>query len=143
MTRALVALAWLVAAVFQLHGQQPVDVWSGVYTEAQAERGSIAYLRHCARCHGSDLSGNAEAEYPALEGDEFFDLWRDATLARLEERIRTGMPFDRPGTLTQTESVDLIAFLLRSNNVPPGATELPADAERLQRVVLTRDPRHR
>jgi cytochrome c len=123
-----------------MDGQEPVDVWSGVYTDQQAERGSIVYLRHCARCHGSGLAGDEAAEYPALVGDEFFDLWQDATLARLEERIRAGMPFDRPNTLTQAETVDLVAYLLRSNNAPPGATELPADTKYLQRVVLTRRP---
>lgn len=113
-------------------------VWSGVYTDAQAERGSVVYLRTCSKCHGSDLLGNEAVEYPALVGDDFMHQWEGSPLSRLVDRIRTGMPFDRPGTLSPHESVDLVAYLLRTNRVPEGASELPPDRDALQRVVLTR-----
>lgn len=113
-------------------------VWSGVYSHAQAERGSVLYLRACSGCHGTDLSGNEAEEYPALAGDEFMQQWEGEPLLRLVERIRTGMPFDRPGTLSPGEAVDIVAYVLRTNRVPEGAAELPPDREALQRVVLTR-----
>ena len=152
-TRAcgVLALALFVAAVTDaVHIQAQAEpspaattVWSGVYTDAQAERGSVVYLRTCAKCHGSDLHGNEAVEYPALAGDDFMQQWENEPLARLVERIRSGMPFDRPGTLTLEETVSLVSYLLRTNEVPAGAIELPSDREKLQRVVLTRAPENR
>jgi cytochrome c len=127
----------------QTVGDDGRTVWSGVYTDAQAERGSVVYLRMCAKCHGSDLLGNEAVEYPALAGEDFMHQWEGAPVARLAERIRTGMPFDRPGTLTARETVDLVAYLLRSNQVPDGATELSPDSNILQRVLMTRNPGNR
>jgi cytochrome c len=115
-------------------------VWSGVYTDAQAERGSVIYLQTCAGCHGSDLHGDSIAEYPALAGDDFMWQWQDAPVAKVVERIQTRMPFDRPGTLSLSDTVNLMAFLLRANDIPAGTTELPPDAQLLQRIALTPGP---
>jgi cytochrome c len=141
----LVGLTFAVTHQVHARSQAEVDdssrtVWSGVYTDRQAERGSIVYFRTCSRCHGSDLEGNAVEEYPALSGDDFLDQWENETLARLTERIRTGMPFDRPGSLTAAEAADLTAYLLRSSGMPAGAAELPSNVDVLRRVVLTRLP---
>jgi mono/diheme cytochrome c family protein len=48
--------------------QDTASVWSGVYTAAQAERGTAVYANHCSRCHGDDLGANRP--YP-LAGEGF------------------------------------------------------------------------
>ena len=64
-------------------------VWDGVYTEAQAQRGSGFYAEHCASCHGASLEG---AEHRALKGDRFWATWQDTTLDRLLTHVSTNMP---------------------------------------------------
>lgn len=103
------------------------SVWDGVYTEAQAERGRVAFLANCAECHGVDLEGG---EGTALAGDEFWDGWRESTVDRLFDFVSTNMPFEDlgilAGTLPTSMYVDLVAFILSRNDLPVGDGELTA-----------------
>ncbi|HEY7187221.1 MAG TPA: cytochrome c [Vicinamibacterales bacterium] len=105
-------------------------VWSGVFTAAQADRGGAVYAQSCANCHGGGLEGADMS--PALAGAAFMASWNDLTLGDLFERIRISMPADRPGTLSRQQMADVIAFVLRSNQFPAGATELPTEAPALR-----------
>jgi hypothetical protein len=78
---------------------------------------------HCARCHeGADVDG------PSLTGDPFIDRWRDDSLGSLFSFIRTSMPRDNPGKLSEDVYRDILAFLLAVNMYPAGKTELGADS---------------
>jgi mono/diheme cytochrome c family protein len=105
-------------------------VWSGVFTTAQADRGGAVYAQSCANCHGGGLEGADMS--PALAGAAFMASWNDLTLGDLFERIRISMPADRPGTLSRQQMADVIAFLLRANQFPAGATELPLETPALR-----------
>ena len=105
-------------------------VWSGVFTAAQADRGGAVYAQSCANCHGAGLEGADMS--PALAGAAFMASWNDLTLGDLFERIRISMPADRPGTLSRPQMADVIAFVLRANQFPAGATELPAETPALR-----------
>ena len=105
-------------------------VWSGVFTSAQADRGGGVYAQSCANCHGGGLEGADMS--PALAGAAFMASWNDLTLGDLFERIRISMPADRPGTLSRQQMADVIAFVLRSNQFPAGATELPTETPALR-----------
>lgn len=114
------------------------SVWSGVYTEAQAERGQVAYNAECARCHGTQLQGGESA--PPLAGIDFLANWNGLTVADLFERIRVSMPADRPGRLPREQNADIIAYMLRASEFPAGPAELAPRAEALRdiRVELSR-----
>ena len=116
------------------------SAWTGIYTQAQAERGSAVYLRSCSKCHGADLVGDSAAEIPPLVGGGFMDRWDKESLADVFDRISTAMPGDKPGSLIDREYVDVMAYLLRANGFPIGTTELAADIGALKRVVLDRTP---
>jgi mono/diheme cytochrome c family protein len=105
-------------------------VWSGVFTAAQADRGGAVYAQSCANCHGAGLEGADMS--PALAGAAFMASWNDLTLGDLFERIRISMPADRPGTLSRPQMADVIAFMLRANQFPAGATELPTETPALR-----------
>jgi mono/diheme cytochrome c family protein len=109
---------------------QASTVWSGVFTAAQADRGGAVYAQSCANCHGGGLEGADMS--PALAGAAFMASWNDLTLGDLFERIRISMPADRPGTLSRQQMADVIAFVLRSNQFPTGATELPTETPALR-----------
>jgi quinoprotein glucose dehydrogenase len=99
-------------------------VLQGVYTKAQAERGRTTYAAYCISCHGADLSGGVvfgDEETPALI-DPLFMAGRD--MANVLETIRSAMPADGPGVLTDQAYLDVIAYILEQNSVPPGSSEL-------------------
>jgi len=127
---ALCSAALLEAVLF---GQDSphTTVLEGIYTAAQAMRGEAQYQMHCSRCHGEDLSGRAMGP---LKGDKFLDRWREDSLGLLYDYIRTQMPASEPGTLTATAYIDILAFLLQQNSIPPGSKDLAADV--LTTIIL-------
>jgi cytochrome c len=108
----------------------------GVYTAAQAERGSDAYTTACAHCHASDLQGDVRKEIPGLTESDFFVRWENRSLAELFETISKDMPADKPGTLTERQAVEILAYILQVNRFPPGARELSANREQLKQVMV-------
>jgi mono/diheme cytochrome c family protein len=111
---------------------EPKTVWSGVYSDAQAKRGSDIYANQCSSCHGPDLAGLDTA--PPLAGADFNTDWNDLTVNDLFERIRVSMPADQPGTLSRQDVADVVAFLLSKGNFPAGQTDLPTQAEMLKDI---------
>ena len=114
----------LSGAVFLSAGQQSAErtVLDGVYTEAQAERGTRAYMEHCSRCHDVDLRGNPVA--PSLTGARFIDAWREDSLHSLFDHMTTRMPREPLTRLPTPVYVDILAFILQFNGYPPGQQEL-------------------
>jgi mono/diheme cytochrome c family protein len=97
----------------------------GVYTGAQAERGKGRFVTSCGNCHGVDLKGAAERG-PALAGDPFMKTWQDRTAGSLFTKIKSDMPRNRPGSLTDEVYLDIVSFILQSNAFPEGPKELSA-----------------
>ncbi|HET9387615.1 MAG TPA: PQQ-binding-like beta-propeller repeat protein, partial [Gemmatimonadales bacterium] len=108
---------------------------SGVYTAEQAAAGEKIYFETCAGCHGGDLGGIERA--PALAGSSFFDSWQGRDLRLLRERIDT-MPPTAPKSLSDADAMALLAFLLRSSDMPSGTATLPSDRGELARIVFGR-----
>ena len=128
------------AALEAAHGQDGrKTVWSGVYTEQQAARGQKAFGRSCGGCHRDDLRGGDEGQ-PALTGIEFMAEWRDRTVADLLQLVAQTMPKTAPGSLGAQTYLEIVAFLLKSNEMPPGATELPTDADGLEQIRFAEKP---
>ena len=123
--------AWLVGGA-SAATQQPMTTWTGVYSSAQARNGEGIYRDRCSVCHQPDLSGGEDA--PALAGSQFGGMWNDRTLGELFDRLQRSMPQDEPGSLTTTEYVQLIAFLLDRNGFPEGVSALPDRPEALQGI---------
>jgi mono/diheme cytochrome c family protein len=99
---------------------------AGVYTEAQAKRGADVYVMSCKSCHT-----------PASHtGATFAALWQGKTLGDLYGFVSTKMPKNDPGGLDPAQYADVVAYLLRMNQMPPGDAELPADAEALKQVRI-------
>lgn len=113
---------------------QTQSVADGVYTADQATRGA-AVARLCTACHGDNLEGTRTA--PSLAGTDFRTRWSGKTVGDLYDKIKRWMPADDPGALTVQETVDVIAFVLRTDNLPAGDTELGVDVDRLKQIGLT------
>lgn len=104
-----------------------------VYTGQQAERGKTQYSPNCSSCHMIDLSGTAQA--PPLAGPVFLLRWEGRSVADLFSKIST-MPPDNPGSLSPEAYLDIVAFLLQSNDFPAGQEELKTNTEALQGNIL-------
>jgi sugar lactone lactonase YvrE/mono/diheme cytochrome c family protein len=110
------------------------SVWTGVYTDAQAQRGQAAYATNCQACHGAQLAGVGEAK--PLAGPEFLANWNGLSVGDLFERVRTTMPQNAPRSLTHEAYADILAYLLKFNGFPAGAQELAPRAEMLTSIRI-------
>jgi mono/diheme cytochrome c family protein len=129
-----IAVAFATVAGLTLGAQTPdATVWSGVYSEAQAARGQAEYGSYCASCHQDDLSGYQSI----LRGDRFMNDYREASLYRLFDKIKTTMPRNAAGTLSDAAYLDILSYILKFNNFPAGREELTADD--LKRVQVVRE----
>ena len=108
-------------------------IWDGVYTAEQAARGRKQFEISCGHCHADDLGGG---EGPALIGAGFIRSWFEDSLASLYDYVRTTMPGDLPGSLSDEQSVDLTSFLLAANRAPPGTSPLEPTAEVLEGILI-------
>jgi mono/diheme cytochrome c family protein len=121
-----------------------ISVWEGIFTGAQAERGRAVYSGACGRCHGRRLDGAPDnpdmRATPPLARAKFLRNWQGRTLASLYEYMRATMPESSPGSLTDEEYVDVIAYMLSVSGAPEGETELKPDSRELVRFVIEEGP---
>lgn len=116
----------------------PGSVWDSVFTHAQAGRGESTFRATCASCHGDSLAGINDA--PPLTGPVFHKTWDGNALSSLFNRISNDMPSDNPGTLTNPQVGELVAFVLKYNGYPAGKVELPSAAESLMQIKILPKP---
>lgn len=96
---------------------------SSVFTAEQATAGQTTYEESCIGCHQADLGGQNEAL--PLKGPHFFTSWGGRTPRDLFAFLSTSMP---PGqsTLSASQYLGLIAYLLQANGGTSGQTALTA-----------------
>ncbi|MBI3264604.1 MAG: PQQ-binding-like beta-propeller repeat protein [Acidobacteria bacterium] len=109
------------------------------YTSAQADSGELAYVEHCASCHGQNLDDGAYG--PPLKGVDFREKWSSSSVEALFTYTSMKMPPTRPGTLGDPAYAQLLAFMLQVNGSRPGTSELPADPEALKAMAPPNWPR--
>ncbi len=109
------------------------------YTAEQAERGQKVFAANCAECHGADghggrvpdsIKGYAGMRVPPVAGPGA--LPHMATAENVYTFIKQHMPLQKPGSLTDQDYLDIVAFDLKANNVtkpngkPLTVQDLPA-----------------
>jgi mono/diheme cytochrome c family protein len=99
----------------------------------QQARGKAIYVDKCSECHQETLKGTNDS--PPLTGDMFWANWETYTANNLLEQVRTTMPDDNPGSLERQQYVDVVAYILRFNEVPVTG-DLPSDADALKKIVI-------
>jgi len=136
---ALLGACWLGsgASVALAQADTAPSVLTGAYTEEQALRGQALYYQHCLLCHGETMAGVDKA--PALAGPQFASTWNEAPLAALVARILT-MPPEKPGSLSQQESVDILSYMLWYNGLPLGAEPLGTGLDVLGQMPFRMPP---
>ena len=94
---------------------------SGWFTQAQADRGRVAYGPNCGTCHGDALQGTGA---PALKGTSFVAQWNGKALTELYTYVHKQMPLGKPDSLTAQQYADIVAFMLAQNGLPAGTATL-------------------
>ena len=119
---------------------QTKSIREGVFTAEQAARGRIAYTGPCDRCHGYKLDGASDdpdmLPAPPVAGPKFLRKWNGRTLAALFDYLRTTMPANNPGYLSEAEVADIVAYMLAVSGMPADAEPLRMDREALASVVI-------
>ena len=113
-TRACCRVRRGVPPEFQGRRTQHTD---GIYSEAQAARGRLAFEQICTECHVP-----ADWMEPA-----FLERWEEASVFRLWYWIYERMPHGNPGSLTREQVTDALTYIFQLNGLPPGPSELATD----------------
>lgn len=99
---------------------------AGVYTDAQAARGDTAFQKYCLSCHT-----------PAFHADQQFRMnWFGRSVYDLFKILKTTMPEDNIGGLSDDEYTRVIAYILKLNGFPAGADSLKADSLEQKRIRI-------
>jgi S-disulfanyl-L-cysteine oxidoreductase SoxD len=93
----------------------------GWYTSQQAAAGARAYKKSCASCHGAAQQGGMG---PALVGKPFWQMYGGKKVSILWSSVHTQMPMMAPNSVPVTNSINIMAFLLKKNGVPSGSAPL-------------------
>src|SRR5262249_14014195 len=111
------------------------SVREGIYTASQAKRGKDAYEYSCAACHLTSLDGDPGRDIPTLSGEEFLAQWSKQSVKDLFNVISKSMPADSAGSLRAETYIDIVAYLLQSNQFPSGEKELTIDPASLDVLI--------
>ncbi len=111
------------------------------YTAEQANRGKQIYTRQCSMCHGANgqggtvpdqVKGYAGMIAPPVAGKGALPNMKNAGNAYTF--VKAHMPLSAPGTLSEKEALDVIAFDLEANGIK--ADNQPLTPESAQKVML-------
>ena len=108
------------------------SVNAGVYSAAQATRGQAVYKDNCAACHGEDLAGSGPM--PPLTGKDFLANWKN--VGDLFDKVHSSMPASNPGSLSEQQTSDVIAYMLSVSKYPAGTADLPATQAALTPITI-------
>jgi len=122
----------LVSAAADAQAQTPSDVrpaTAGVYKEAQAISGDSLFQRNCVSCHT-----------PQFHADEQFRMnWLGRTVYDLFKLLKTTMPEDNIGGMSDDDYTRVIAYILKLNGFPAGTDSLSADSLAQKRIRIGSD----
>ena len=120
----------VLAGSWSLVTAQDRSTRAGVYTASQAIRGREVYQLSCMSCHS-----------PASHaGAAFVAKWEGRPLWELFRFVSDAMPKSEPGSLTERQYTQVLAYLLKMNGMPAGREELTADSLALQKIRIELKP---
>jgi mono/diheme cytochrome c family protein len=125
----LAALSVLLLAVLlpapPLGAQDTRTTQDGIYTADQAQRGKQVYVQVCSECHPLDW----------YQGD-IMRAWEGAPISIFFQIIQTTMPKSNPGSLPRKDYVDMLAYILELNGMPPGEESLSSRSSTLRNILF-------
>jgi len=104
---------------------QQITTKDGVFTQAQAAAGQVAYDDACKACH--DMSFY----------NDIWEAWEGKPLSNFWNIIVAEMPSDNPGSLYDAEYTDAVAYILSSMGFPAGEKVLDVNNGMDQIVIVS------
>ena len=92
----------------------------------QLDLGEQWFRSACLSCHAAGVLANPD----------FRLKWAGRTAYDLFERIRSTMPGNSPGSLTQGTYASIVAYLLKLNGMPVGVRRISSDSAALASIRL-------
>jgi mono/diheme cytochrome c family protein len=99
---------------------------AGTYTNDQAALGEKAYQMYCASCHATSFHTD----------EQFRANWFGRTVFDLFKTLKTTMPDDNVGGLTDDEYTRVIAYILKLNGFAAGSDSLKADTLEMKHIRI-------
>jgi hypothetical protein len=104
-----------------------VSTTTGVYLETQAKAGQEIFEATClGGCHNM----------ASHRGAAFKNHWNGKPLWEIFKLINEEMPKDDPGSLSVTDTANLVAYILKLNGQPAGKEELSTDPAALKKIKI-------
>ena len=104
-----------------------VSTTSGVYLETQAKAGQEIFEATClGGCHNM----------ASHRGAAFKNHWDGRPLWDIFKLINEEMPKDDPGSLSVTDTANLVAYILKLNGQPAGKEELSTEPAALKKIKI-------
>jgi hypothetical protein len=104
-----------------------VSTTTGVYLESQAKAGQEIFEATClGGCHNM----------ASHRGAAFKNHWNGKPLWELFKLINEEMPKDDVGSLSVTDTANLVAYILKLNSQPAGKDELSTEPAALKRIKI-------
>ncbi|HJQ18856.1 MAG TPA: cytochrome c [Gemmatimonadaceae bacterium] len=99
---------------------------AGTYTEDQAARGKSVYESYCSACHTTSFHTD----------EQFRFNWFGRTVYDLFKTVKTTMPEDNPGGLSDDDYTRVVTYILKLNGFASGPDSLPADSLRMKSIRI-------
>ena len=99
----------------------------GIYTKAQADGAKAQYEKICADCHAFTVAAKKKPKDLTLGDEPFFETWAGRPVGDLINVIALTMPNDGSAVLSESEAVNLVAYVLQQNGYPAGSEPLTKD----------------
>src|SRR5262245_23085668 len=104
-----------------------VSTTTGVYLETQAKAGQEIFEATClGGCHNM----------ASHRGAAFKNHWNGKPLWELFKLINEEMPKDDAGSLSATDTANLVAYILKLNGQPAGKEELSTEPAALKKIKI-------
>ena len=99
---------------------------NGVFSDSQAVRGETVYNSVCASCHTTSFHTD----------EQFRFNWFGRTVFDLFKTLKTTMPEDNPGGLSDDDYSRVIAYILKLNGFHAGTDSLTSDTLAMKRIRI-------
>lgn len=100
------------------------------FTTAQVDAGRQQFGAVCGECHTTG----------EFRGTDFQFTWRRRTAWDFFRTVRSTMPENAPGSLSDDEYLAVVAYVLQLNGFEPGNSDLTATEAALDQFVLDSPP---
>jgi cytochrome c len=113
------------------------------FTNQQVQRGKQLYATQCAVCHGiKGQGGRVPAAFPGIGGMSSPNLMGSGALDTMRNAlnyysfIKVTMPLQKPGSLSEKDYLDIIAYNLEQNKVAK-PDQTPLTVKNAAKVKIT------